>query len=75
MFKCKNCDWEGEELSKHPVSLHDDKCPVCGDEVCGAGAAKKVKFDINNDGKVDAKDAELAAKVLANARYSRKKKK
>lgn len=37
-YKCTNCKWEGTELSKRTLGtvgrvLHEDKCPVCGDEV------------------------------------------
>jgi len=33
MFKCTNCVWEGEELSKINVSPIFGKCPLCGDDV------------------------------------------
>ena len=72
MYKCTNCPWEGEELSKLPEHRLPGKCPICGDEVTGKGKLEAPKnsddldFDINNDGKVDNKDIKAMAKKLGS---------
>lgn len=76
MRKCTNCSWEGEKLDR-PYEF----CPVCGDytKIIGKVETKKkvepkVNLDLNNDGKIDDKDASIASKVM-NAVKGRKKKK
>ena len=75
MFKCTNCSWEGEELSKQGINgaRLSEKCPVCGDEVSGKEKeikkeklSKEIKLDLNGDGKFDKKDKSIAARVLAS---------
>jgi len=38
VYKCKNCPWEGETLSKTPLL---GKCPICGDEVYDSNLSDK----------------------------------
>jgi DNA-directed RNA polymerase subunit RPC12/RpoP len=75
MYKCVNCNHESEAVSVSPLP---DKCIICGDEVVVIGKkkeqAKKEDLDLNNDGKVDKKDARIASKVM-NAVRKRKKSK
>lgn len=72
-YKCINCPWGGDELSKESKGDPlDDKCPVCGDEVEGKGKKEEFNMDLNNDGVVDSKDASIAGRVLS--RISRQKK-
>lgn len=83
MYKCINCSFEGEELSKKSYGkMYDGKCPICGDEVIAIYVENKLskiepekgasnKFDFNNDGIVDSKDASLAAKLLGSKKAKR----
>jgi len=71
-YKCKNCKWEGSVLSTKPLP---GKCPNCGEDVVKTQEDPKSDLDINNDGKVDEKDASLAGKVMANQRHKKKGKK
>jgi len=83
MFKCTNCVWKGEELSKtSDGAMWDGKCPVCGDEVKSIedklskaepeqGASNK--FDFNNDGVVDSKDRKVAARLLGSKKGKQRK--
>lgn len=75
-YKCSNCPWEGDKLSKQSEgALLEGKCPECGDEVKGKGKNKKeVNMDLNNDGVVDKKDASIAGKVLGRVRKRKSKK-
>lgn len=73
MYKCINCNWEGEE----PVHKNHKFCPVCGDNTICTSEPKKTKkkkfnMDLNGDGKVDKKDVSLAARVMRNVRKPRK---
>lgn len=82
MFKCTNCKWRGIE-AKSPLN----HCPVCGDNTVALSeeqgleqsksvpepVEKKLELDLNNDGKVDKKDAKIAGKVLAKHRHSKQK--
>lgn len=85
MYKCSNCSYEGDKLSKKEEgAMHDDKCPVCGDEVIlkakPLNSSKpidnidKLNLDLNNDGVIDSKDASIASKVMNKVRKNKKKK-
>ena len=76
MYKCINCDYEGDKLSVKPLI---GKCPTCGDEVVGEGKSepkpkpkKKVGMDLNGDGVFDKKDVSLAGRVLGKSRKKKK---
>ncbi len=78
-YKCRNCGWEGVELS---ITGLIGKCPVCGDEVDELAdltnkqdVPKEDILDLNRDGKVDGKDASIAGKVLAASRKKKRRKK
>lgn len=86
MYKCKNCEFKGKELSVTPLK---DKCPVCGDEVFKLETKdakpvvpvevigddiKDADLDLNGDGVVDEKDASIAGKVMASVRQTKNKK-
>lgn len=44
MYKCTNCKWEGEELTKQSGQVKlKDKCPACGDNVKLVGTLPKPK--------------------------------
>ena len=83
MYKCTNCVWEGEELSKQSEgAMWDDKCPNCGDEVksiedkiskAKPESGAKIDFDFNDDGVIDSKDRTVAAKFLGSKRGKPKK--
>ena len=85
MFKCINCGWKGNELSKQSSgAMWNDKCPVCGDEVIALSVenklskvepehSEKIKFDFNNDGVVDSKDRKVAARLLGSKKGKQRK--
>ena len=80
MKKCTNCDWEGEKNTR-PYNI----CPICGDytvsdsePVQSIKKEESINLDLNNDGKIDAKDASIASRVMnavKNKKKSSKKKK
>lgn len=75
-YACKNCKWQGD-TPMGPLN----HCPVCGDnteQIANFDEPVPVNpkpvdiLDLNRDGKVDEKDASIAAKSLANARHKGK---
>lgn len=69
MYKCTNCEYQGDKLSEKPLK---DKCPSCGDEVKSLGETPEINLDLNNDGKVDSKDASIASKVMNSIKKKKK---
>ena len=80
MYKCINCQWKGEELSKTPLL---DKCPVCGDEVkptdgkSPVGKASSVKIDVPNKRGIVEKAKDFVGDLADDGKrnYSNRKKK
>ena len=90
-MKCTNCKYEGEKIvdnlfcpvcgdymeGKKPGS-QSNHIPKESNPVKKVEAKKEepeVSLDLNNDGKIDEKDATIAGKVLRHTRKIRKRKK
>ena len=72
----RNGEWEVVRVKTDKMSTVVDVKPVFEVEVEMEAKSELAQYDINQDGKVDEKDASLAAKVLNNAKKKpgRKKK-
>ena len=81
MYKCINCDWEGNVPAKHKKEISMNVCPICGDNVTlnnsnnpKQSIKEEVNLDLNGDGVVDKKDASIASRVMNRVKNKNKNK-
>lgn len=74
--KCKNCGWDGEVSGEPAIGKKGEEqwfCSKCGDVVEVKDKKPEPELDLNDDGKVDEKDARIASKVMNRVRWPKKK--